>query len=309
MSETSIWNQMATLSTEVATLILNGIPVEPVRRRFPQSRFELDNIEIAATFGSDDPAAWISEATGAYLSEACWELQTLGLLLRNEAVTGSFEVVVRAAVERVGKISWILDHEVDSYSRARRATFEVAVSYYHYRRAVQDLGAPGSLMNPLKRKVREQREFLEAHFSVDKPLADPADADSGPTQDVAKWVVDGEAFPSFEKLTHFAMKDGGVGYRPSLGTYGALSCFSHPNVVAGWELRREEELSGPFIQYTYPATYLENLMRTAVVGIGNAFSRWLGYHDHDHDRLHAEMQSLLDRWAALAPPPVGEDQE
>ena len=308
MSETNIWNGMAELADEVAVLILEGIPVHPVRR-FPQSRFELDTTEFVGAFGTDEPAAWISEATGAYLSEACRELQTLGLLLRNEAVTGSIEVVVRAVVERVGKICWILDHEVDSCTRALRATFEVGVSYYHYRRAVQDLGAPGSLMNPLRKRVKEQREFLESHFAVEKPLTDPENPESPPTADVARWVLDGEAFPSFEKLTHFAMKDGGVGYRPSLGTYGALSCFSHPNVVAGWELRADEDVAGPYIQYTYPATYLEKLMRTAVVGIGNAFSRWLGYFDHDHDRLHAEMQSILDRWEALAPLPVEGDEE
>jgi hypothetical protein len=300
MSEPSVWIQMAELADAAADTVLNGIPVDQVRR-FDQSRFELDQIEFRATFESDEPATWIAEISGSYLSEAGRELEALAVLIRNEALTGSIEVVVRAVVERVGKINWVLDHTVDSRTRALRAGLELAVSYQHYRRAVEDLGARQKIIKPLVAQVRQQRAQLEGWFVFSKPPSNPCDPESSPSPDPALWTVGDEAFPTFEKLTHYAMGDGGVPYRPAKGTYGALSCFSHPNVVASWEHRRMEGEDDRYISYTYTPTYVERLIRTAIVGVGNAFSRWLGYFDNDHDRLHAKMSEILSLWEALSP--------
>jgi len=307
MSESSVWMQMAELAEAAADTVINGIPAIQVRR-FDQSRFELDQVEFLAHFESNDPSTWIAEIAGSYLSEAGRELEALAVLLRNEALTGSIEVVVRAVVERVGKINWVLDHNVDSRTRALRAGLELAVSYQHYRRAVDDLGARQKIIKPLVAQVRQQRAQLEGWFKFSKPPSEPCDPDSSPAPDVALWTVGDEAFPTFEKLTHYAMGDGGVSYRPAKGTYGALSCFSHPNVVASWEHRRMEGEADPYIAYTYTPTYVERLMRTAIVGVGNAFSRWLGYFDNDHDRLHAKMSDILNRWEALSPPPEADVQ-
>jgi hypothetical protein len=109
-----------------------------------------------------------------------------------------------------------------------------------------------------------------------------------------------EAFPSFEKLAHYAMSYGDVERRTAMGTYGALSCFSHPNFVASRELRRNESDDDPYLVYSHDATYVEKLVRMAIVGIANALNRWIGYNDHDHDRLHAKMSEVLEQWENLS---------
>jgi hypothetical protein len=224
---------MAEIAEAASDIVLNDIPTNPIRR-FDESRFDLDTEEFNSMFDSEAPAAWI----------------TMALLLRAQSVVGSIEVVTRAIVERVGKINWILDHEVDSRTRALRASLETAVSYQHYRRANDDLGADAEARRAIRREVRAQREQMERWFTFQKPLSNPCIAFSAPTADISQWSCGDETFPTFEKLAHYAMSDGDVERRTAMGTYGALSCFSHPNFVASREHRRNEN-DDPYIVYSY----------------------------------------------------------
>jgi hypothetical protein len=185
---------MADIAEAASDVVLNDIPTDPVRR-FAKTRLDLDCEEFKSMFGSETPAAWISELTGVYLTEAARELETMALMLRSGSVVGSIEVLTRAVVERVGKINWVLDAEVDSRTRALRASLETAVSLQHYRRATEDLGATGEIRNVLRREVRAQRDQMESWFTFNKPLLDPCIAFSTPTADISEWSCEGDEHP------------------------------------------------------------------------------------------------------------------
>jgi hypothetical protein len=80
------------------------------------------------------------------------------------------------------------------------------------------------------------------------------------------------------------------------GTYAALSAFSHPSVIAGRELRT---LRDQRMVYEHDFGYVERVLRFALLGLGDALKHWLGYYDHDHDRLVAALDSVADDWDAL----------
>lgn len=142
MSEASIWEQTAVLLDEAASLVLDDVPAEPARRP-GQSPAEFESTEFVRMFDNDRPATWIRELSGTYITEVGHELRALAHLLRFGCVAGSIEVLVRAAMERVGRSNWVLDADesVDARRRAVRASFETLVSFQRYRIGVEMIRA------------------------------------------------------------------------------------------------------------------------------------------------------------------------
>lgn len=298
MPHDSVWVQMAEVLEETAQLTLNDPAVDPVRRD-SQSQADWEQTQLRQAIGTDTPALWISELTGAYLAEAANELLALALLLRHERVTGSVEVLVRAVIERIGRIAWVLDNdaEVTPVIRAIRGSFETAASLQHYRRAVKDLGAPNSDVRVLDRGVRQNRTQIESWFSdIHRPPEDASDSDSLPTSEVAKWSINGETYPTYEHLAKWALDDGTISGRTAIGTYGALSSFSHPSFVAS---REHRIVDGQRVTFSYDFGYIERLVRLALFSFSRAFKLWLSYYDHDHDRLVAHLDEIQAKWEAI----------
>jgi hypothetical protein len=289
---------MAALMDEMADLVQNGAPTSPTRRT-ENSVADLESAAIEVAIGSDRPVAWISELVGTYLFEGVRELLALGHLLRAEEVTGTIEVLVRAIVERVGRINWILDNDprVTPKIRAVRATLEMNASSEHYRRALEDLGQSGRVMKPVIDTIRDGRALAEGWFTnIEKPTVDPGDSMSPPSSDVSKWIIEGESYPTYQKLARWAVTGEEFSGRVALGTYGALSSFSHPSFIAS---REHREVVEQRITYSYSFDYVERLIRLALFGLANAFKHWLSYYDVEHDTLVAHLDQIAASWEAL----------
>jgi hypothetical protein len=297
MPEPTTWNDMAAIIDETAAVLLDEIPPERVSRS-PRSHADEDADAFQEEFGTTYPAGLIGELAGIYILESGFELRALASLLRTNNLAATYEVVVRSVVERVGKINWILD--IDSTPRVRgiRAFLEYLVAFQHYRRAVDDLRPAPDIRKEVEKLFRGERKKVESWLTLDAPLQDPCDINSGRVADISKWTCEGEAFPTFEKLAAWAMlDDDNISKSQAVGTYGALSCFSHPNFVASREVQSQ---SAGRIAYSYNAGYVDKLVRLAVCGSGNALNRWIAYYDYDHDRIHALLDTVLGKWEELS---------
>jgi hypothetical protein len=295
---------MAMIIDEIAAVLLDEIPLSRVARS-SRSPADDDTDAFQEAFGTTYPAGLIGELTGIYLLESGFELRSLASLLRTNHVAATYEVIVRAVVERVGKLNWILD--VDSQPRIRgiRAFLEYLVDFQHYRRAVEDLKPAPEIRKEIEKLFRGERKKIESWLTFDAPLEDPCNINSGRVPDISKWTCEGEAFPTFEKLAAWALLDDNeISKRQATGTYGALSCFSHPNFIASREVQSEADGR---IVYTYNVEYVDKLVRLAVFGAGNALNRWIAYYDYDHDRIHGLLDTALCKWDDLSASTVSED--
>jgi hypothetical protein len=122
---------------------------------------------------------------------------------------------------------------------------------------------------------------------------DPCDEESVFSSDVSKWKVEGESYPTYEKLSRWAIRGDAFSGRIALGTYGALSSFSHPSFIAG---REHRVVDNSRLTYTYDFDYIRRLISLAIFGLTGAFKMWVGYYDWEHDVLVARLDEIADKW-------------
>ena len=237
------------------------------------------------------------ELTLAYILESSYELQALASLIETQCVAGTLEVLVRAVLERTGRITWILDSSESASAKVRglRAAFEWNVCLYFYRRAIESVGT-NQAIKAIRKDNQNERQLLEQWFKVEKESNDPCNPDSGPTSDISKWTLDGERYPNYTQLAHWILAEGTIGKKKAGGTYAGLSSFSHPNFIASREARTVE---GSTVSYTYGLDYTERLIRLALFSFCYTLKRWASYYDANFDALAAETDSVIERWDAL----------
>jgi hypothetical protein len=116
-------NQLATVCINASSVFLDG---KTVRKHGtgPETQWRLDADSWVEAFGSDEPGGWISEIAVGYLGEAAYELKAIAKLLRSRIVAGTIDPLVRAVMERCGRVIWVLDDEPPdgtAFNRAARA--------------------------------------------------------------------------------------------------------------------------------------------------------------------------------------------
>jgi hypothetical protein len=301
MAEPNILEEMAAILEGAAALVLGDIRANVVQE-LGQSVAELEAIEMQQEIGSDLPRDWIRELTSTYLNQVAHELVAIAMLLKNEVVVGSIEVLVRATLERIGRINWVLDldHHVSTRRRAIRASFEILVSYQHYRIGLSAIGAENASQRRVAREMRDLRNQVETWFDdIYKPPENPSDPASAETPTISEWTIEGEPYPNYSELARWAISDDSVGDNTSRGTYALLSAFGHPSFVAHRELLLE--VDGATVYY-YAQDYLDRLIRLSLFGFADSLKRWSSYFDISHNALVGQLDQLNARWEALELP-------
>lgn len=74
---------------------------------------------------------WVADATSMYVIEAAHQMRATGVLVASGTVTASLDPLVRAVVERVGRVKWILNPDIQPEHRGARAGLEFGVSMAH----------------------------------------------------------------------------------------------------------------------------------------------------------------------------------
>lgn len=263
---------------------------------------EVDEVEVAETLpyeadrrafleelGTDEPSAWIGLTTSTYLVESAHLCVALAQLLRSGAVTIAVDPLVRAIIERIGKVVWILDPTVGPRVRAARAGLEVAVCTQHYRTAVDQLADTNADKKAARERLVTIRERLEELFEVGKPLTDPCNELSGPSPAISEWTIDAEQYPNYAATTALLVSPDGP-RRKGVGSYGGLSGFSHPNVVFSQE-HRHIAADGS-MTYVYSAADLEKDARFAAFVLLDGARHWASYHEAGKEKLQERIDRL-----------------
>jgi hypothetical protein len=298
MAEMNTSEQMSEILDEAANLVLGDIAADVVHA-YAESAADLEAIEVLQQIGSDEPRKWITELSSTYLNQVAHELRSIAALLREDLLVGSLEVLVRATVERVGRINWVLDHDPSITARRRtiRASFEILVSYQHYRIGIEKIGAGKADQKRVVREMKDARALVEQWFSdIQRPALDPTDPDSVPTPTISDWTIEGEQYPNYSQLARWAIPDSSIPDNVASGTYAALSAFSHPSFVAHRELLVRIQSSAV---YYYDFDYLHRLIGLSLFGYVDSLKRWSSYFDISHLKFVEKLDPLSNRWQEI----------
>jgi hypothetical protein len=265
------------------------------------AQWELE--QLRPELGSDLPSKWIAELSDIYLLELVFQLQSLATLIRAERIAATIEVIVRAAVERVARINWVLDvnKAVTPRIRAARAALETLRSLHYYREGFQRLGAKDADTKPMIQELRTSRAFVVDKFKVERPHIDPSDESSKLSEDVTTWVIEDQVFPDFTGFAPWAISGEGISVQVAKGTYDALSSFSHPNFVAA---REHRFVDGDRITYRHDFDYTERLLRYALIGFVEALKHWITYFNVVQEDAVESLDEFQGRWEALTVEPT-----
>ena len=195
----------------------------------PTPLWELDRREMLASIRSEQPSEWVHLITAHYLTEASLQLKAMGTLMRAEEVDFSLPLLVRAIVERMGVVGWILNAPGSWELRMRRSGLAWSVSNHKYSNLYRNSDPDGYKW--LKNQQDEIRKLLVKRFppSIDTLLAtiyagDPDD-----------WEIEGDKYPTFRNLAVMAFENPEVDPGMAKFAYDYLAVHSHPTIHAGLE--------------------------------------------------------------------------
>lgn len=246
-----------------------------------QRAFSADARDWNARNGDPDPAGWISRMVVSYLSESSHQLAGLAVLIRSRAVHATLDPLVRAVLERCGRVCWLIDNEATGDQRAARAQLELGVCAFHYAEALALLDGPDTERTELRKWRGEHRSRVHSRHAV---------VTNGEKKDMRGWDVDGEAYAGYTETVAYALDRHGR----SPGVYAALSGFAHPNVFFAAE-RRHQTVSTRNVMVMHTDSIEKNL-RIALAAHLAAVKRWAAYYlDQDlADAVAAEGDRLAD---------------
>ncbi|MCU1493727.1 MAG: hypothetical protein JWO62_1491 [Acidimicrobiaceae bacterium] len=304
----SVTESIADVLEEAASLVLGNLDETTRVRRHDMSHADFDEAVFLKTINSDRPAQWLSHAIGYYLSDCGYELRALALLLHESIVGGSLEVLVRAVVERVGRIMWLLDlpPEYEGATptvetakgpmiRAIRASFEALVSTQFHRRGISSMKAPKEEQDMMATLERSIRSDVQKWFAPLQPPMDPHDPDSlDPT--ASTWTIKGETYPNYVELAEWSVAGGKITASQAKGIYATLSAWCHPNFIAGTRIRAADHT------YVYDFESLQWLLSQALYGYLYALKAWSGYYDFNADEIAEHCDRIVRNWTAITPP-------
>jgi hypothetical protein len=293
----SIWLQSADLLTEAADFFAI-LPSRQTEGDREASVAEWERAVLEPELESALPAQWIAELCNTYLAELSFQLQSLAALLRSGNLAATIEIVIRAAVERVSRINWVLDPDpkVTPRIRAARASLEALRSLHYYRESFSRLGASTAETRRTIEELRTSRSFVASKFQVERPRLDPEDPNSRLTENVTEWVVEGETFPTFIEFAPWAIFGDDIPPDIAKGTYAGLSTFSHPSFTAA---REHQFVENGRLFYGHDFDYVERLLRFAIIGFIDSIKRWIAYFNVDREATAAWISDFQDRWNRL----------
>lgn len=243
--------------------------------------FAVDAREWIANHGDEDPAGWLSRTVVSYLAEASHQLRLLSLVLTNRAVHGTLGPLVRAVLERSGRVCWLLDPDASAGQRGARAQLELGVCALHYADTLCRLGSPDEIRTEIRRWRGEHRNRVHNRYAVETNDAN---------KDMSKWKVDGESYPDYTEMVGYALNhDPG-----SAAIYAVLSGMSHPNVFVAQE-GQQQILATRNVMVLHTDS-LERLLRIALASHIAAVKRWAAFYldQSTADAVVQEADRLAD---------------
>lgn len=291
--------QLAAICHAAANLVLNppAQPSEPDAD--PEPAWAAERRLWAKERGTDVPMDWTAEATSMYLIEVAHQVRAIGDLLVTGSVTASLDPLVRAAVERAGRIRWLLDPTIDTEERGARAGLEMGVSMQAYRKALDQLGAHKDICTDWKARVGDHRKLLDELFAgIEKKPLDPFDPGSKPSKEFTDWTVVGETYPTYAAAAGYALQTESTTAGQGKATYAGLAGFSHPSVVFAREHYSINNDNG--VIYTYQQRDLENSVRQAAFGLLNAFRNWAGYYAAAPELVQQRIDEISDQIGTIS---------
>jgi len=144
--------------------------------------------------------------TYAYVLESAHELRALAILLRARHVAGAVEPIVRAVVERSGRVNWILEgggskegrdassrgfDYLDVRRRTIRACLEYLACLQHTAKTEEALG-PTQLGAEMDERLRNDFGLIGQWFAVGPPEAESARLASDRVPTISQVSIGGE---------------------------------------------------------------------------------------------------------------------
>jgi hypothetical protein len=257
----------------------------------PTPLWELDRKSMLSELDSDLPPQWIYISTSHYLSEAALQMRAISALIRQEVVHYSIPVLVRAIVERVGVVCWILDAPGSWEMRFRRSGLAGAVSNFRYANLYR--ASDPSAYERLKNQRLEIRNLLEHRFAV----RSDADHETTYAGDPDGWKVWGDVYPTFRNLAVEAFKGPDIDRGMAKYVYDFLSVHSHPTIHAGLAF---VEILPNGAQYKVEYDDVDRVTRFALVALLNGVRCWDGYFQENPPQRISDREALFDRFESLS---------
>jgi hypothetical protein len=280
---------MCDLLDEVADHYLGFYELEVTRTEIP-SRYEIDLETSKVAVGTSLIWDRLRPTCEIYLFESAHEIKSLATLLRANQIAGSLEVLSRAAIERCGRVSWLIDHneDVTAHVRSARAAFELAVTSQHYRQVIESMYPRGhEFSKHAASQFRRFREYIEMCFT---------DVLKNESAEIAEWSLDGTTYPDYTNLAIWAWFSAEDRPKEAKTTYKMLCAFSHPSVAAS---REHQFVDDGVVRYRYDISYINKITSNAVAAFDKAFQGFCSYFDRSFDAVVAHQVSIYERWPPL----------
>lgn len=295
MSGPAFLQLLAEVCSAAADLVLNPTarPAGPDAYPTPQLWHERNQWE--ERHGTSEPVVWTNEIASAYLAEAAHQVQAIGQLLRTATVTAALDPLERAAIERVGRVIWILDASIPTKQRGARAGLELGVSLQAYRKTLKQLKVRSDIQREFRTQDRGHRETLKELFAVIQPPQDRCDDNSEPSEQVETWTVDGERYINYSDLIQYVLPYDVTTKSLGRGLYSGLSGFSHPSVAYSREHACVSQ--DGTITYVYRYDHLKRDTRRVVLAMLEAALSWKNYCGAGPDEFPEQVEEL-EAWIA-----------
>ena len=138
--------------------------------------------------GDEDPAGWLGRIVVSYLAEASHQLSVMALLLKNRAVHATLDPLIRAVLERCGRVCWLLDPDATASQRSARTQLELGVCAHHYAETLSLVDAAEETRTEVRQWRGQHRTRVHTRYSVDT---------NGQKKDMSGWSVNGETYPNY----------------------------------------------------------------------------------------------------------------
>ncbi len=247
--------------------------------------------------GDEDPAGWLWRIVASYLAEASHQLSVMALLLKNRAVHATLDPLIRAVLERCGRVCWLLDPDATASQRAARTQLELGVCAHHYAEALSLVDAAEETRTELRQWRGQHRTRVHARYMIDT---------NGEKKDMSGWSVNGETYANYTGTVAYALDR----HPQSPAVYAALSGFSHPNVFFAQERQGQTVVTRNVMVMHTDA--IERNLRIALVSHLAAVKRWASYY-LDQELAHAvlaegdRLADALDEASVLPEVPISSD--
>lgn len=285
MSVMDTFREAAAVACEDAAVLLIGGDLRHAPETDLTVPCNIDRQTLDTQLGVPEPYSWITTTSLLYMGEAAHELRAIAALLRADILTGSLGPLVRAVVERIGVLRWMLDLEqTDSTERGWRAMLNTLICMKEFRKTIDQLGATSADKKTVADTHRNMRAMTLELF---QPQADPNEP-----KDVAFWSRNDSAYPTLTDLAVIALS-GDFSDVINKGVYGAECGMTHPNVVVMTEIMHSTATG---VEFRHRAEDVDKQVRVALISFVRGLQTYARYvsTEADFNDLGARVKKVLD---------------